>query len=531
MTEIQPPSIQQNDGSPSIVIAGGGISGMYCAYKLGEKGHHVFLLEASPDRWGGRIETVDMERFIAEYGPMRFEPHLQPKFHKLIQGLGIEYKDFVGPEAEEIDFPKYKLEGDEKGLNALQLLRRGVLLIMKQDPNDEDGSQRWIDDQTEDTYQVMREKAELNDTPLRDMGFWNALSAEGVLSHQALMKIRDTGTFYHMIPDNLNAIEWTIWWLRALKTEGQSLKSLKGGTAELTRQLSIKLGEDQKHVILVPGAELLSFRAGAKDPNIVEFTYRLDNKVATEEASNLILAMPQAPLFKLADSLPPEIRPLLDTVNGFPMVKVFFVTNDPWWEPDQPPQTRANRMPTREVHYFRRPKDDDPDGYGMVLIYTDRPATEYWNLYVSKKLHDRAEIKGNDKLKEQFARFMAKDVQDALDHQENPSFGLQLTDKAQNKFKELTFDECAQRIEDSVVTYGIRDWARPPYGAANHSWRPGVKSWEVQEHLRAFALGQNAPKNVHICGEAYSNYSGFIEGALNSAELVLSAIVFQSVES
>ena len=49
-----------------IIIAGGGIAGMYCAMKLGEAGHQVLILEASADRWGGRIETEDMDGFIAE---------------------------------------------------------------------------------------------------------------------------------------------------------------------------------------------------------------------------------------------------------------------------------------------------------------------------------------------------------------------------------------------------------------------------------------------------------------------------------
>ena len=30
--------------------------------------------------------------------------------------------------------------------------------------------------------------------------------------------------------------------------------------------------------------------------------------------------------------------------------------------------------------------------------------------------------------------------------------------------------------------------------------------------------------NVHIVGEAYSDYQGFIEGALNSAELALQTV-------
>ena len=83
--------------------------------------------------------------------------------------------------------------------------------------------------------------------------------------------------------------------------------------------------------------------------------------------------------------------------------------------------------------------------------------------------------------------------------------------------------EATSYIRSSIITYGIRDWARAPYGAANHGWQPGVRSWKVMDAFKAFDFGSGA-QNVHIVGEAYSDYQGFIEGALNSSELALAAI-------
>ena len=82
-------------------------------------------------------------------------------------------------------------------------------------------------------------------------------------------------------------------------------------------------------------------------------------------------------------------------------------------------------------------------------------------------------------------------------------------------------------LRAAVSVDAIRDWSKDSYiGAACHAWRHGVKSWEVRERLQAFGL-HDAPevKNVHICGEAYSDYQGFIEGALRSAEAVVKAII------
>jgi hypothetical protein len=45
----------------------------------------------------------------------------------------------------------------------------------------------------------------------------------------------------------------------------------------------------------------------------------------------------------------------------------------------------------------------------------------------------------------------------------------------------------------------------------------------VMDAFKAFDFGSGA-RNVHIVGEAYSDYQGFIEGSLNSAELALKTI-------
>jgi len=72
--------------------------------------------------------------------------------------------------------------------------------------------------------------------------------------------------------------------------------------------------------------------------------------------------------------------------------------------------------------------------------------------------------------------------------------------------------------QQAIHDYAIRDWSRAPYGAGCHAWAPGAKSWEVRADLSAFGFsGQEDVKNLHICGEAYSDYQGFIEGALRSA--------------
>ena len=514
-----------------LVIAGGGIAGLYCAKRLADAGHRVLILETASDRWGGRIETEELDGFIAEMGPMRFEPTLQPRFAGLCEEMGVDLVPFAGPAAEGLAAPDAELPPEEQGLNSLQLLRRGIMLIMGRAPDD----QAWIDALGEPDYMRLRKHAQLHGQPLWATGFWNALSAQGILSHRALVKLRDTGTFYHMIPENLNAIEWIIWWLRALKTVGAQLATIPGGSARLSEGL---LGDLRAHpnVTLAGGHTLLGFRPTGLGRASLELDVRTQSGITRVQAERLVLALPRMPLVKLASHLPHHIAQALDSVNGFPMLKVFFVSNAPWWDYDQAPQQHANCMPTREVHYFRRPRDADPDGHGMVLLYMDRPSTEFWRHYVTDtERHDRAEVDQNGRIVDAFALFVARDVQRALAQEGDARAAaaeaaatagdpaLKLTEGARRMFGDMTLAQAAAHVKQSIVTYGIRDWARAPYGAANHGWQPGVRSWKVMDAFKAFDFGSGA-HNVHIVGEAYSDYQGFIEGALNSAELALKTI-------
>ncbi|MES2900493.1 MAG: FAD-dependent oxidoreductase [Pseudomonadota bacterium] len=504
-----------------IVIAGGGVAGLYCAVRLAEAGHQVLILEASSDRWGGRIETEDMDGFIAEYGPMRFEPTLQPRFARLCAELGVGLVDFSGPSADQVNAPDIELPEEERGLNSLQLLKRGIMLVMGRDP----GDQAWIDGLTEADYYRLRKHAQLHGQPLWATGFWNAMSSQGVLSHRALVKLRDTGTFYHMIPENLNAIEWIIWWLRALKTVGQKLASIDGGSARLTEGLMAKI-HSLPNITLAGGHTLLGFRPTGLGQSALELDVRTKNGTIRLHAARLILAMPRLPLVKLAPHLPEHIAAHLDAVNGFPMLKIFFVSNAPWWDYDQPPQQYANCLPTREVHYFRRPQGQDRDGHGMVLLYMDRPSTEFWRHYLNEPdKHDRAEVDQDARIVDAFAVFVARDVKRLLETNETH---LKLNAHSKLVFRDQTLEQATAYIRNSILTYGIRDWARAPYGAANHGWQPGVRSWKVMDSFKAFDFG-SGEKNVHIVGEAYSDYQGFVEGALNSSELALETILPPSV--
>lgn len=61
------------------------------------------------------------------------------------------------------------------------------------------------------------------------------------------------------------------------------------------------------------------------------------------------------------------------------------------------------------------------------------------------------------------------------------------------------------------------NWDQNPYGGGVHSWKLHVKPWVMVPYMRS--PFKDIP--VYIIGEAYSTYQGWVEGAINSAELLL----------
>jgi uncharacterized protein len=77
-----------------IVIIGGGISGLVCAYLLHED-HDIVLFEAN-DYIGGHTHTVDVtlwtSRYAVDTGFIVFNEVTYPNFMKLLTRLGVSYQ-------------------------------------------------------------------------------------------------------------------------------------------------------------------------------------------------------------------------------------------------------------------------------------------------------------------------------------------------------------------------------------------------------------------------------------------------------
>jgi len=76
------------------LIVGGGLSGIYAAYRLSRKNASFLLLEAR-NRIGGRVLSPEHQGFCADLGPSWYWPSIHPKMAQLVETLGLSgYRQF-----------------------------------------------------------------------------------------------------------------------------------------------------------------------------------------------------------------------------------------------------------------------------------------------------------------------------------------------------------------------------------------------------------------------------------------------------
>ncbi|SEL31001.1 flavin monoamine oxidase family protein [Nitrosovibrio tenuis] len=534
---------------------------------------------------GREVEKVStIEYFRAEFGPMRIEPRDQPLLEALLSELGIReqtpgeeeslddlvpFSSYISEDPMEPRFTLREEEAQQKTPFDLMILalRRIFELVEDIEPeatdsqalNKEENKKKsgpwhtdaaneqwrnlhdaaffyrhywkgelleWIHNLTDEDFVRIRQHARFRGEPLWNLGFWNVLSE--VLSHYAVVKIRDWGSYYHFVHENLNAAEWIIFWLRAIRSTG-SLRGIRGGMSRIIWRLLEKLHKAREEnpslcIQIQKNTKVTDIQSDGDAIN-VGFTVTNEEYENKEEqlvrAKRVILALPKRPLEEISwgGNPPVYLKKALNAVACLPLLKCFFVIERPWWEDNRPLNRYAADLPTRELLYV---KSNDRTK-GLIMVYTDRPAITFWSDYLREIECDHQ-----------------KSHRDPAENLEDPQLEIQEMAKTwfSRKEKGPDYPRLWQRFvqfardyehhdftQDRLLACGMRDWGKKPFGAAAHGWLPGVMSWKHIEYLEAFSLDQdNARSNVHICGEAFSDYQGFIEGALRSATRVLDRI-------
>jgi len=170
-----------------LAVVGGGVAGLYCGMHAAPD-WRVALFEGS-HRLGGKLETVSMLGFDAEYGAMRFDPIRQFRMGELIKELGIEtlpFPEYSSPPDQQHSL-NYRLDADEQGLTTLELFRLAIQRVLGV-------SEAEMLALSEQQLESIRRESVFFDQPLWEQGLWNALGR--VISHNALRYIVMEGSFF-----------------------------------------------------------------------------------------------------------------------------------------------------------------------------------------------------------------------------------------------------------------------------------------------------------------------------------------------
>jgi monoamine oxidase len=528
-----------------VAIVGGGVSGLYTAWRLLVDGRDqradaltVALFEMS-DRVGGRLLTwlpIGSEGGLrAELGGMRFFKQ-QELVWNLLGQLGFTDQDIInfyvtGPGLRlllrgvstplDTDDPtaRYLLPSDEKGQGAGDLVEAVITQVLTTKEN-----QKVLDDklggklpQTREDWDNIKPYLTWRTRPLWDVGFWNLLS--DVRTPETYQYVTDAFGYYS-ISANWNA-------------------------AEAMQSIFLDFTTNPDYQTLVPGYEALPkalfeqiVGAGCAvetNTRLVSFDVqpdgssrlRLDGPNGAFEvaAQRVFLAMPRHSLELLAPS--PDfdlqgnaaLKSLVETVTPFPAFKLFLFYEQRWWEQFGIIHGRSvSDLPIRQTYYFAPDSSAVPTGL-LMASYDDARAVDYWQglippedereqgrkdlMYALTELTQSLGLAGDESVPVDPPPNLHKATDEMLRHAKD-----QLA---------LLHDVPVDDIPDPVVG-AFADWGLDPFGGGWNFWEPQV---DVRNAMTAIKAPVGKDKRVYVIGEAYSGAQGWVEGALTSAEVVL----------
>lgn len=513
-------------------VIGGGISGIYSAWRLKQQypNQTVTLFEAS-DHIGGRLLSVrppNIPNMVAELGGMRILPAVQPRIQKLIHTLNrqvspdqqIELFDFPVDEPQNIAYLRgthlrlcdftlnphkvpYHLSFLECGGTAGSLIIQAINQIVPGITNRE---------LTETERRRMAQAATFAGRPLYQQGFWNVLMR--IISNEAYQLSLDAGGYQSTLC-NWNAADAIPWYLSDFGVDSRYKGFQKGFqiVPETIAELFQKAGGKIR---------LEASVTGFKEQNGI-FELRMERKVV--RAHTLILAMPRRALELLAPNSPPlqEIRELIASVTPRPLFKLFTTYTNPWWRAAGYTNSEGTFVPVESG----RSLTDLPIGQTYYWPKADGTPTTGGPAMLMASYDDGTNIGFWDGLRE---RRGAKGKKQAAS---NPLLELFVgtdEDEAEPVWKEYRAPKpmVAEVARQLAALHGLpyapevrnaafRDWGDDPFGGGWNSWNIGVKSWEVKQRIIKPFDG----RTLFICGEAYSDAQGWVEGALQTADMML----------
>jgi hypothetical protein len=520
---------QAEIGMLDVAIVGGGVSGVYCGWRLLATASgpppRIALFEAS-DRIGGRLLSAQppgIPNTRVELGGMRYTPgHV--RVTGLLRELEIPSTPFAVSEPENLRYLRsrllrvqdmtnagklpYDLLPDESTPQALAngftalAAQRMVRMVLRKD----------VDLAKVDWDKLRTGKYE--GRPLRDLPLRYVL--QRAISQEAT-KFANENSGYDTILTIWNAADGFPW---NLGDFGRSVTYFHAepGYDSLPRTLAHKFEGLGGKVML--GRRLASFdEVDADDSKAIALRFAGGGGAL---ARKLILAMPRRSLELLDQTgavLAPEnraVHELVVSVTPVPLFKLAMCYRFPWWQTIDPVAVDTNGkkewrrltrgesitdLPVRQCYYWAVDADTQN---AVVLIYDDGSDLDFWT-----GLRDaHAGVA--------FTNALA------------PTGAEGSAEWSQHKAPQLMVEEAHRQL---VTMHGVsnrpdipmpyaaayRDWGEDPFGGGANYWHLHVDSQAVSRAM----LQPRPPIAVHVCGEAYSHNQGWVEGALETADQLL----------
>ena len=509
------------DHDVDIAVVGAGVAGAYSAWRLKQQfpKKKVVLYEYS-NRVGGRLYSLTlpgMPHVHAEVGGMRFIPKTQAFVTDLIAHLELATRPFP-----------MGAPDDPGGFDNFGYLRRRQMRIRDfsdpdkvpylMNPTEQgmtpDQLQKYVMESlvpnaSELTQDQWNEVEVLNGQKLYGLGFWNLLYE--VLSSEAYQFMDDAGGYYTNVANTNAVLSLPVFEF------GPDVvyETLVDGYEALPRALGDAFVQVRGELRLNHRLDSMARHRGKYALKFVRTTTAADGTTTDEKnspvskvfAKKVVLAMPRRSL-ELVRWEPfqrPDVSELITAVISQAAFKLFLAYPYPWWSTLGLAAGRSiTDMPLRQTFYFGTEGAQpgaDPDNMNslMMVSYNDLGSVPFW-----KALEQGDPFRGHPNP-------FVKKGKEVKPHEFNVT--SQMVDAAQAQVRELHGVKFVPEPYSAVY----HDWSEDPYGAGWHAWKAGYRFWDLMPKVRQPVSGED----VFICGEAYSINQGWVEGALQTADLVL----------
>ena len=334
---------------------------------------------------------------------------------------------------------------------------------------------------------------------VNDIGFWNLVNDR--VGNQGYEFIAAGGGYYSNTI-NWNAAEAFPYMVTDFTASDREFWTLTEGYDQLAMALAHRVLDDGR-AELWTGNRLSTFKPADESERRYTLTFynARDDAYWCVHTDNIILAMPTRSLelldqhdffFNLDKRI--ELQRNIDAVIRQPSFKLLMGFEEPWWHE----LTGAHAgesitdLPMRQCYYFGV---DTENHHSLFLAsYNDMRTVPFWNVLADQQ-HGLFQ-----------ARATALVSEDELDPWASDQAPQVLVDEAMKQVREL---HGSDSIPDPYVTY-FKDWGADPYGGGYHAWRAHVDVEATMKYMRQ----PDPNERVFICGEAYSDQQGWVEGAL-----------------